>query len=352
MIDELWLQIRYANLLGPFLERYKVQKNQPFLASCRCPFCHDSQKKANKKRGYIFQDTKNAGLHLMYFCHNCSASFGFAAFLEQINPLLYREYKFERFRASAPVQPVKAWPKSDYHIDITKIGTKRFQKAPALKAIPSVSQLPQNHKARLYVQSRKIPPESHYRLFYAPKFFKWTNQFTDENFDLEKIKDEPRLILPMIDQTGYLFGYQGRSFAENAQLRYITILMDKSRPKVFGLDKLDPSKPVYVVEGPIDSLFLPNALAAAGSDLTSIDIPNRILIFDNEPRNKQIIKKMENAVDKGESIVVWSSSPDKKQDINDLIKAGRTPEQVMDEIRQNTFQGLKAKLRIKDWKRL
>ena len=65
---------------------------------------------------------------------------------------------------------------------------------------------------------------------------------------------------------------------------------------------MDRTKTIYVTEGPIDSLFLPNSIAVAGSDFKKIpeDIKdNAILVYDNEPRNTEIVKKIEQVIDLG-----------------------------------------------------
>ena len=108
--------------------------------------------------------------------------------------------------------------------------------------------------------------------------------------------DEPRLVLPFIDTDGKMFGFQGRAL-RSSSLRYITIMLDEYMPKIFGLDTCDFSKRYYVVEGPIDSLFLSNSVAMAGADGNGSGLSNTqngVFIFDNEPRNKEIVTRMAN----------------------------------------------------------
>ena len=50
-------------------------------------------------------------------------------------------------------------------------------------------------------------------------------------------------------------------------MRYITIMLDEDSPKVFGLDRVNETEPIYIVEGPFDSLFLDNSIAMAGVTL-------------------------------------------------------------------------------------
>ena len=132
--------------------------------------------------------------------------------------------------------------------------------------------------------------------------------------------------------------------------KYITIKLDDG-DKVFGLDRLNKDETVYVVEGPIDSMFLDNAVATADADLTKADYQDSVLVFDNEPRNKEICRRIEKSNrrrEKGLSMV--ESNPFK--DINDMILGGYTKEKIITQINQNTYQSVEAKLRFAKWRKI
>jgi hypothetical protein len=175
----------------------------------------------------------------------------------------------------------------------------------------------------------------------------------DKFEDLEK--DEPRLILPFLDKDKNLFGFQGRSFRKSG-IRYITIMLNEDQPKIFGLDTMDPSKDIYVVEGPIDSLFLPNGIASAGGDLISplqlLDVQKEkfVVVYDNEPRNKETITKIEKAIDSGYRVCIWPTAIEQK-DINDMVLAGYTIDKVKDIIDDCTYSGPTAKLHLALWRK-
>ena len=174
-------------------------------------------------------------------------------------------------------------------------------------------------------------------------------------FNDETLKyDAPRLILPFIDENGYVFGYQGRSFDKNDKLRYITIMLDDTREKVFGLETANLTEMLYVVEGPIDSLFIDNCIAMAGSDSSYTDKLDRskvVYIYDNEPRNKEIVSRIDKSIDKDYNVVIWPDEIEVK-DINDLIMTGLTKYDIQSIIDKNTFSGLSARLRLNTWKRV
>jgi hypothetical protein len=314
----------------------------------RCPFCGDSSKHKNKARGYLFEKEGK----LIYRCHNCGLGLSLKNFLKNIDAILEHEYSLEVFKESGSIG---SNPDTKFVSDITKFAKRRIDKFDIFKTLKKISQLEHDHPARKYVSSRKIPTEAHYRLYYCPKFCNWVNSHMPGKFNDETLKyDAPRLILPFIDENGYVFGYQGRSFDKNDKLRYITIMLDDTREKVFGLETANLTEMLYVVEGPIDSLFIDNCIAMAGSDSSYTDKLDRskvVYIYDNEPRNKEIVSRIDKSIDKDYNVVIWPDEIEVK-DINDLIMTGLTKYDIQSIIDKNTFSGLSARLRLNTWKRV
>jgi hypothetical protein len=340
-----WIDVKYIGALAPRLAMFARKDDN--IWNMRCPLCGDSRKSKTKARGYIL----GKGGKYMYTCHNCNASMSFGRFLEQVDPTAYEQYRRETFleRVGTTERIVEPAP------DISKFITPKFIKYTALADLRKISQLELNHPARKYVVSRQIPPVMHSKLFYAPKFKTWTNKLKPDKFDLSK-KDEPRLVIPFVDQGGNLFGYQGRAFFD-VEPRYITIILDEEKPRVYGLDRIDLKQQVYVVEGPIDSMFLHNCLAMGGAhlDKTTAQIglkPERTtIVYDNEPRNKDIVVAIEKAIEKGYNVCIWPETVQHK-DINDMIKSGMTSQQIERLIDQNTYRDLLAKMRLTQWKKI
>lgn len=316
------------------------EKNNQFNLSC--PYCGDSTKNKFKARGYLL--TKKGAYY--YYCHNCSISKKFDQFINDHDPMLYREYKLEKMKDSSNLE------KSE-HISTSNVTTSSFpsyRKAGSpLRKLKKVSQLDWNHPVKKYIQNRMIPNKYHAKLFYCPKFYQWTNSIVAGKFK-EEGKDESRLIIPFLDEKGNMFGFQGRSLSAESNLRYITVMLDESRSKLYGLDDVDSGKTVYVVEGPFDSMFVSNAVAMAGSDVT-VPFKDVVMVYDNEPRNKEIVKKMEKSVDQGRKIVVWPSKINHK-DINDMVIAGMRCADIRLIIQNNTFSDLSAKMALNVWKRI
>lgn len=334
-----YLDTKYLNLVSPKLDGFTQKKND--LWATRCPYCGDSIKKKTKKRGYFYKK----GDGLFYKCFNCEISTTFFKALQYLDGSLAKEYSLERFTSG-----------SSKHGNYTKPKTKTFKK-PVFErsewSIPSVNTLGDDNIAKSYVLGRKIPKGQHKNLFYASDFKKFVQEIFPK-YEKTLIDDDPRLIIPFKDENGVLFALQGRSLTNNP-LRYITIKIDEDKTKLFGLDRVNRKETILVVESPIDSLFLKNSVATADSNLEIaskyFEGKDTILIPDKEPRNIHICKNIQKYIDNGRKICLLPETL-KGKDINEFILNGVTKPQLEKIILENTFQGLEAKLKFNNWKKV
>ena len=343
-----WIESKYVNMLSNKLELFKNKGNN--LYNFRCPICGDSEKNRFKARGYLFA---TEGSHI-YKCHNCGASLGFKGFLKEVDQTLYREFLAETLsQANGSVSSTSLQPdKLRFKTNMSKFAKKRHDKFEPLKDIKKISQLQWDHPAKQYVERRMIPNRMHAKLYYAPKFNKWVNKHWPGKIG-EKAKEEPRLVIPFFDQNGYVFGVQGRSFDKKSTLRYMTIMFT-DHEKIFGLERLNGARTYYIVEGPLDSLFLSNGIAMAGADLKSKYTTHEkaVFVYDNEPRNAEIIKRMEARIKDEQRLVIWPDNIVEK-DINDMVLNGSVDISDIDRIlKDRTFSGLHAKLELNKWKKV
>ena len=325
--------------VSPKLLRFSRKKDD--LYNFRCPLCGDSQKNKTKARGFVFRKKND----YFYMCHNCGVSTTFYNFLKQVDPSLLQEYQLERYKNGETGN--NNYPKPDF--EEYKAEKPTFKKSLEL---PTIDSLPEAHFAKSYVQQRRIPQTFWSQLYYAEDFATFIQNLGIEKENLHK--DDKRLVIPFYDKEKNLVAIQGRSLGES-KLRYITLKLHDDNKKVFGLDRIDEDKLIYVVEGPIDSMFLENAVATADSNLESItdvlDKSKVALVFDNEPRNKEIVAKMEKAIDNHFNVVIWPEMIEKK-DINDMILDGFSPDEIQDIIDNNTFVNLRAKMEFVSWKKV
>ena len=328
-----YIDLKFVNDVSSRLEQFK--KKGDYLFNFRCPHCGDSQKSKTKARAYFYR-TKN---DMFFKCHNCGEGQSLGNFLKFIDPKLYEAYLLERYKGSAPStqKPQFDFKPVKFDVDITD-------------GLKPVSKLTGDHPVLQYVKRRKIPVEYYDKLFLCDKFMQFVNKVKPKTFPHLK-GDHPRLIIPFYDTNGEIFAFQGRAFG-NEMPKYLTIKLDEDKKKIYGQENLNLQKHVYIVEGPIDSMFIDNCIACAGADLKFDRIPASQVtyIFDNEPRNKEIIKRMNNVIDEGYNVMVWPSDIQSK-DVNDLIIAGNSKVQITELISNNTFAGLEAVTKLNFYKK-
>ena len=320
-----FVDVKYINLISSRFQKFKRVKNN--LYNFRCPICGDSQTNKNKARGYLYQIKNNTN----YKCHNCGINVSFNNFLKQIDTQIHKQYIFEKFKegntgknftTQAPVLKFEA-PKFRPKLDLPKAS--------------------ENPVAKAYLENRKLNSDNYY---YTEKFKEWTNSLRP-TFD-NVSKDESRIIIPLFHQN-ILVGFQGRALGPS-KVKYITIMLTDDAPKIYGLDKVEKNKNVYITEGPFDSTFISNSIALCGADgdIDKWGISNPVWIYDNEPRNREILSRISRVIEMGQKVVIWPSTI-KEKDINDMVLSGLDVQSV---IESNTYSGLEAKLKFTTWKKI
>ena len=317
---------KYVGLLSSRLQKFKRVKDN--LYNFRCPICGDSQKNKNKTRGYIYQVKNN----INFKCHNCGASMSFNNFVKTIDPTLHKQYTLEKFKEGHTGR--------NFVVEAPKL---EFTK-PVFKKSINLPKASSNPIAKEYLLNRKIDPD---KFYFADKFMEWTNT-QKRTFDTIT-RDESRIVIPMYDCDKNLIGFQGRALGKSFT-KYITVMLEEEAPKVYGLDTIDKTSPVYVTEGPFDSTFIRNSIAMCGADadISSWGISNPVWVYDNEPRNREIVERIRKTIDTGDSIIIWPTNIEQK-DINDMVLAGHN---VMDVLKLNTYSGLQAKIKFNNWKKI
>ena len=318
---------KYIGLVSSRLQKFKRVK--PNLFNFRCPICGDSQKHKNKARGYFYQIKTNTN----YKCHNCGASLSFNNFLKQIDATLHKQYILEKFKEghAGGRNFVVEEPKFDFTKPVFK---------PKLD-LPKASEVPM---AREYLVKRRLDPT---KFYFAQKFQEWTNK-QKQTFD-NIVRDECRIVIPLYDTNSELIGFQGRSLVPNS-IKYITVMLNDNKPKIYGLEKINEREPIFIVEGPFDSTLVENSIAMCGSDvdIRTYNWSDYIWVFDNEPRNREINNRVSKIIDRGDKVVIWPNHI-KQKDINDMVLSNID---VMSVLKSNTYSGLKAKVKFNNWKKI
>ena len=327
-----YIDVKYVNLISPYLQQFK--KKGDFLWNFRCPYCGDSQKSRTKARGFVFRKKND----LFYKCHNCGVGATLGKLIEHVDSNTHKDYIMERYKSG--VKTVNKEPEFKFNEPV-------FRSKDICSTLNSLAELGEDHPARKIIDRRNLPISSYKDLFLCPEFYKFTNNLIPNKFP-SLDGDHPRLLIPFRDEEGEVFAYQGRAFG-NEQPKYLTIKLQE-RDKIFGLERVNKKEKVYVVEGPLDSLFLDNCIAVAGAEMPSLDCDFTV-IFDNEPRNKELLKQIDKTINRGHKICLWPEGMEYK-DINDMILGGYTKEEIQQTIKENTFQDASAKMQLTKWRKI
>ncbi len=321
-----FIDIKYINLISSRLQKFK--KVKPHLYNFRCPICGDSQKNKNKARGYLYRIKNNTN----YKCHNCGINMSFNNFLKDIDPQTHKEYTLEKFKEGHTGKNFTTDSPEDVFKNL-KSSKPTFKEKVKID-LPSAFTV---DRSRLYLESRAIFNGDFY---YCEDF----NEFTGNKSNYK----DPRIVIPLI-KDGVLIGYQGRALDKNP-VKYLTTMLEDNQPKIYGYDKLNKELPVYVVEGPFDSTFLNNSVALCGSDgdVSCLEGSSIIFVYDNEPRNKEIVARISRVIERGGRVVIWPGNI-REKDLNDMVLMGHDVEKV---VKEHTFSGLEAKLKFNHWKKV
>ena len=339
----LWLERKYLSQVVSSLEMAKW-KNENTL-NHRCPYCGDSQKNQYKARGFHFTVDQN----FIYKCHNCGKSTSSVNFLKDHFPIIHKEYIKEWLQETGKKPRTKKTRSSN---DFKFTPRKELLNMKEVDLTALCFRANERSESRDYLESRKFPKDKIKQLWFV-------NQAQTLASFSEKYKDrvlgnDPRIVIPFYNENGELIGISGRAI-NDSPLRYLTMRFVDDVPLIYNLNNVDNTKTIFVTEGPLDSLFLPNSIAVGGSDFKKIDKKfkdNAILVYDNEPRSTEIIKKISSVIDEGWSVCIWNDRRVSEfKDINEMILGGLSSNDIVDIITSNTYNGLSAKTKLMEYKK-
>jgi transcription elongation factor Elf1 len=356
----MWIDRKFLGFISSKLEQFKQKSTD--LYNFRCPYCGDSKKNKLKARGYVYRKSND----YFFRCHNCGVSTTFAKFLEHVDGATYKQYILERYATgqtgygSNVKKPNFEQLKGNAYARLqSTLNNSRgdseepesLERTWRAFAHYSIENLPEEHYARTYIKNRKIPNKFWSEVLFVPKF----KDFLDEHFPehgKDDVPNDDRIVLLYTNESGEITNVAGRALSDT-KIRYVTVKITDEK-KVFGLHRLRKQERIYVLEGQFDSFFISNSVASGDSNLGGLAavLPELdvVLVYDKEPRNKDIVKQIEKSIDKGYQICLFPEEIAGK-DVNEMIQNGLTEEQIKTIIDNNTFSGLSAKLKFTHWKR-
>ena len=343
---------KYVRLVSSRLRNFKQKNNN--LWNFSCPFCGDSKTNKIKARGYVYAK----GNDLFYRCHNCGVGTNVANFLKHVDPSLHDEYVLERFKEGGTANTTntyhtKSSSSPGIYIKPPKFG--RVEKRSVFEHGTWASDLPSGHFCLNYIENRLIPKEHYDKLLFTANYKSFCDALIPNHG--KELAEDARLVIPFYNEYDELVAVSGRALeTSDYKLRYVTLRTNENEDKlVYGMERVNLNKKVYLVEGPLDSLFLNNCVASGDANLAltmkNIHAKDITLVFDNEPRNKEVCKLIEKAIKSDHNVVIWPDNMEGK-DINEMILNGHTSSEIQEIIDSNTFYGLKAVAQFTFWKKV
>lgn len=263
----------------------------------------------------------------------------FGTFLKDFDVNLYKQYRLESFKSN--VKPVVEELKINIPV------TKKYI-PDIFSSLPLVRALDKTHPVYIFCENRKLPIDT-FDFYYAENFIDWTRGNTDK-FKVWRGKDHPRIVIPWFDRTGKIIGYSARDVSNKQEQKYYRIFVDDTvKEKFFGLQNLNDSEQIFVLEGELDSLMIPNAIAVSNGKLHSYLNKDAIYIPDSDSRNSHICKGISDMINLGLKVCLLPTKLPGK-DLNELRQHDLTSSDLLDIIVHNTFQGLEARLKFNKWK--
>ena len=290
--------------------------------SCRinfaCPYCGDSYKNPNAKRGNIYVPG------YAFHCYNCQTHRSLIQFFSDFNEQLNSIHKLH-IHSSTHTQKTnfnKTINSShSYLINFEMLERYAIDKKTLFK---SLNLLEINDKNSWWIK----------------KYLKARCQLDFKRFAWDKNRN--RLIIFNLLPSGNILGFQVRNFKSNT--KYITYTLKMIYEQIlkkeynnnqdfaeanrfsflFGLDTVDLDKMITIFEGPLDSFLFPNAMSICGIENKFIlDVPHRYML-DNDSTG---IKKSLEILNKGGTVFLWTlflnwlnmRQRPKKLDFNDIV---------------------------------
>lgn len=334
------LEKNIAQEIAMTYERCKIHSLNPVKINFRCPHCGDSMRKKHLTRGWFYEHDNV----LRYGCFNCNYNLPIGSYLKEHFPEYFRKWLRER--------------RSEIKEDDNREKELFSFKKPEIKTLPyceNLSELVDEHPAKKYMLRRMIPRDKLNLFWFTMDWKKVANHVSKETYE-DDSEREPRLVIPIYNREHKIESIQGRALRQNEEIRYITIKSHEDASKIFGVERVtNDDTPVFVFEGPIDSVFIPNGIAMAGGQVDINVVPfreRRVWVLDNENRSPDTMARYQKLIDANESVVLWDKAPWTSKDINDMVeKENANPVAIYEYLCNNIVSGLRAENRFTRWKK-
>ncbi|MFA5484940.1 MAG: hypothetical protein WC260_01700 [Candidatus Pacearchaeota archaeon] len=259
------LDLEIKNILNSYFENVFDSGS---VYNFKCNVCGDSKTDKRKKRGFILRNKEP----MVYYCHNCLYSTTVEKWMRQYFPLNYRNYRSELRRNKNPKKVDESVFKNIKRCKHDNINLSEKEK----KYTKYFEPIGKHPKVLDICINRKIPKKVYDKWYFC------TNG-----------KFKNRIIIPFYNDKGKIYYYQGRSIYKWMSPKYKSRLGDYNN--IYNYYLVDKDKPVIVVEGPLDSIFLSPCIAVTGLKIKDKKLEvfkQKYYLLDNDTPGKETSLKL------------------------------------------------------------
>jgi hypothetical protein len=331
---ELLPQSYVVQNIYTYCKRPTYKKHQGCY-NAECCICNEGSSAGSKRRLFYFTNDR------YFYCFNCSRSWQESSWIQEVSKKSYSEILRESKTYDTITDPVSSKNSNTYTKSVPSIPEDSINLFEDYQCnfFKDTSQWPLIESALTYCQERRLTTAVN-----RPKALYMS-------FDDKVHKN--RLIIPFYSKNNKIESYQSRVLCGDAFPKYLTKYGEKC---LYGENNIDSDIPyIFIFEGPIDAMFVRNAVAMGGTSTTEKQEQflntcfghELIYVYDNDKDNKEVDKKILSVVDSGKKIFIWPKEFSKFKDINEVCTSLQLNEFPYKYIVDNAYSGIEAKLKLK-----
>lgn len=315
----------------------RVKTRNSKIYNFECPVCNEGKSSGKKRRGFFLVNEN------YFICKNCQRSWSVADWIMEVEHITFKQLRKEA---------------GEYDNTFNEIIEKKTESV-SNKKIYSLPYDCINLNDPVQLQYYKDKKEVQDCLAYIKtrRLNTAINKPKTFYISLSDHIHKNRLCIPFYDIAGKIVYYQTRALYEKDEDIAKYLSKKDTEKTLYGINNITSNlEHIFIFEGPIDSMFCQNSVAACGLSLTTVQqeqldkyrLFDKIWVLDNQFDNKEVCEKYGEIIERGERVFFWPAECKGYKDINDICVATKRDNIPPKFILDNAFSGMEAQLKLKE----